>query len=276
MAEPRRTGDRSAIAEGQARFYGKWHRTSGMVFPMWDRAIHVIDPFDIPKECTIYRGVDHGERNETGALYAAAFPDGDIVFFKEYYKRGLSIYENVRGIVQVVGNTLEEETELAVGGGKYMRYREIPSGRRVRKTVLDSRSMAQMDSGCGKTRGWLYKMAGLSANPASGRPDIDALPYLRDLLQIDPKRNHRITGKPGAPRAYVFRGLTNFIAEMENYVWTPATGRSEGYEAEKVKKGVTHLIDCAKYLSQIPMTYAGGQTIEDIPEEQGDPITGYA
>lgn len=275
VVEPRRTGDKVAMAEGQARYYGKWHRTSGMVFPMWDRQVHVIDPFPIPKTATIYRGVDHGERNETAGLYAAALPDGDIILFAEYYRRGLSVYENVRGIVQACGNSLKEQGELSVGGGKYVRYVESPDKFHVRKTVLDRRSMAQTDSATGKTRGWLYKMAGLNAIPASGARDEDALPFLRDLLRIDPNRKHRVTGKPGAPRVYVFRTLVNMVSELEGFVWAPPTVRNDNFEAEKTKKGKEHLIDCAKYLAQIPMVYVGRDMFEEQPEESGDTITGY-
>ena len=31
---------------------------------MWDRKIHVIDPFEIPRDATLLRYVDHGSQEE--------------------------------------------------------------------------------------------------------------------------------------------------------------------------------------------------------------------
>ena len=44
----------------KAMLYGNWDIFDGQYFKNFDRTIHVIEPFEIPKEWTRYRAIDYG------------------------------------------------------------------------------------------------------------------------------------------------------------------------------------------------------------------------
>jgi len=73
----------SALSESDARayVYGEWVSRTGLVFPEWDRKIHLIDYKPNPA-LPVYVGVDFGYR-WSAAVFAQRQPDGRIVVFDE-------------------------------------------------------------------------------------------------------------------------------------------------------------------------------------------------
>jgi len=81
---------------------------------------------------------------------------------------------------------------------------------------------------------------------------------VKEYLRLTETRKHLITGEAGAPRLYVMASCTNFIREMNGYVWKPSSGRvdSTNLQEKPVEKN-DHLMDALKYLIQIPPKYQG-------------------
>jgi hypothetical protein len=63
VVEPEAIQDEKKKREGGARFFGKWHESSGLVIDEWDSSKHIIEPFDIPSHWSRFRAVDHGEKS---------------------------------------------------------------------------------------------------------------------------------------------------------------------------------------------------------------------
>lgn len=81
-------------AERKALLYGDWDSFSGQVFSEWkndsshyidQKWTHVIAPFDIPFNWTIYRGFDWGYSKPFSVGWYAIAPSGRMYRFKELY-----------------------------------------------------------------------------------------------------------------------------------------------------------------------------------------------
>jgi hypothetical protein len=111
------------------------------------------------------------------------------------------------------------------------------------------------------------------------------LDAVRELLRIDPKRKHLVTGELGASRLYVFRSLRNLIWEIEHWIYETWAHEAERKNLkEKPVDKDQHLCgSCLAYLAQIPMRYLGpmkpwnrgGTATMAQTEQPRSKITGY-
>lgn len=64
--------------------FGRRANVEGAVFP-FDRAVHLIDRFDIPDDWTRFRAIDFGTTNPFVCQWWAADPDGRLYLYREIY-----------------------------------------------------------------------------------------------------------------------------------------------------------------------------------------------
>ena len=64
---------------------GNWDVAEGAAFPEFDRKVHVIEPFDIPKNWSKFRACDYGYSSYSAVLWFAVAPDGQLVIYRELY-----------------------------------------------------------------------------------------------------------------------------------------------------------------------------------------------
>ncbi len=79
----------------------KWVSAEGQVYADFDPDIHVIKPFDIPKEWTRYRAIDFGYMNPFVCQWWAVDHDGRLYLYREIYmtKRTVKIHaEQIKGL----------------------------------------------------------------------------------------------------------------------------------------------------------------------------------
>lgn len=92
-------------AERKALLYGDWDIFQGQYFTEFNREIHVIEPFEIPKEWRRYVSIDYGL--DMLAVYWTAFDTrGRGYVYKELCAPDLPIYEAAQAIKTYMG---EEE-----------------------------------------------------------------------------------------------------------------------------------------------------------------------
>jgi phage terminase large subunit-like protein len=94
--------------EKEARKYGKFMAASGLIYPAFNPALHVINPIDpMGIVHSVVTGMDHGLRNPTAWLWAYVDGEGRIVIFHEYYAAErtitdhaveVNIYERATGV----------------------------------------------------------------------------------------------------------------------------------------------------------------------------------
>lgn len=83
--------------ERQALLYGDWDIFDGQFFTEFDRKIHVIQPFEIPKDWRIYRARDYG-LDMCATLWIAMDYQMNCYAYKELYEPDLIVSEAARKI----------------------------------------------------------------------------------------------------------------------------------------------------------------------------------
>lgn len=93
---------------------GSWDMMEGAAFPEWNREIHVIEPFNIPKTWTRFRAADYGYNDSTVVVWFAVAPNNQLIVYRE---------------LKVNKTTAEDLAELIL---------EAEAGERISYGVLDS------------------------------------------------------------------------------------------------------------------------------------------
>jgi hypothetical protein len=64
---------------------GNWDVSEGAAFPEFNRAIHVVDSFEIPKNWVKFRSCDYGYGSFSAVLWFAVSPAEQIIVYRELY-----------------------------------------------------------------------------------------------------------------------------------------------------------------------------------------------
>ena len=64
---------------------GNWDVNEGAAFPEFNRKIHVVEPYDIPKSWAKFRACDYGYGSYTGVVWLAVNPQEQLVVYRELY-----------------------------------------------------------------------------------------------------------------------------------------------------------------------------------------------
>lgn len=89
--------------ERKALKEGNWDIFDGQYFKEFDRKIHVIEPFEIPKEWDKYRTIDYG-LDMLVCLWIAVDDKGNEFCYKELYEPNLIVSEAAKRILEVNGD----------------------------------------------------------------------------------------------------------------------------------------------------------------------------
>lgn len=90
---------------------GNWDVAEGAAFPEWNRAIHVIEPFEVPNNWTKFRACDYGYGSQTAVLWFTVDPNnGQIIIFDELFTKG-------RTAVDLANDILEQEAGHRINYG---------------------------------------------------------------------------------------------------------------------------------------------------------------
>jgi hypothetical protein len=64
---------------------GTWAAAEGLIYAEFDEAVHLVDPFEIPREWTRWLTVDFGFTNPFVMQWWAEDPDGRLFLYREIY-----------------------------------------------------------------------------------------------------------------------------------------------------------------------------------------------
>lgn len=129
-------------AQRDALLDGSWDAIEGQYFEEWNRAMHVIDPFDIPVWWTRIRMVDYGHFAPWCCLWAAFDEDGNAVVYRENYERQLTPSQQCEMILasQLVGErptytVMDPSTFAKTGVGPPIAQQYMDHGVPVRRAL---------------------------------------------------------------------------------------------------------------------------------------------
>ena len=92
--------------EKQALLYGDWDIFDGQFFTEFDRKIHVVTPFEIPKDWRIYRARDYG-LDMCATLWIAMDYHMNCYAYKELYEPDLIVSEAARKINEMTNEKIQ-------------------------------------------------------------------------------------------------------------------------------------------------------------------------
>ncbi len=206
----------------QRDIMGSFDAFQGQVFDEFRRDVHVVAPFDIPKDWTIFCGLDVGYTNPTACVFCAMDYDGTIWIFKEFYQSEWIIKEIVNG--------REGEPGL----------KQLAKGYKLDGIWIDPSSKANRGKDSDFTTYLEEIPKDWSLIPANN--DVSyGIDRIKTLLKPQ--------GRLNRPKLFIFNTCTNVIDEMVKYRWkelTPGVENSQNQKEEPVKKD-EHSVDACRY-----------------------------
>lgn len=81
---------------------GLWVSAEGMVYEdVWQRALHIIPRFRIPKEWPRYWSIDFGYTNPMCVQFWAQDPDGRLYRYREFYRTNMLVEDMARDVMDL-------------------------------------------------------------------------------------------------------------------------------------------------------------------------------
>ncbi len=194
----------------QARRYGRFAVGEGLVYPEFDENVHVIEPFEIPKEWQDNISIDPGLHNPLSAHWYAVDFDDNVYVVYEYYQAGKDVDYHADRIKEIC---------------KKLNWRADGKGRIL--SLIDS-AANQRTLSATKSVSELFYERGILVNPNVNKDLFSGIQRVKSYLNQ----------KNGLPNIYIFRGCVNLIREIKGYFWG---------EGDNPKKRDDHALDEMRY-----------------------------
>jgi phage terminase large subunit-like protein len=219
--------------EERARLYGEFIRRSGLVYTMWNRELHLIKPFQIPKDWFRVVSIDPAATGPTAAIWCAYDEKGNQYLYQEYKEADRIVSEHSKSIL--------------------LRNR----GETVDIWLIDPKWGSQRNAADHKENYRLYRESGIPVRLA----EVDDSYGLNVSFEY---LNATLTPGNRHPRTYVFEDLGKFQNEIENYVWDMfAKGEQKGLTKEKPRKRNDHLLNAWQYACSGRFKASKGRLVSD-------------
>ncbi len=176
----------------QTRRYGKFADKSGLVYPEFAPELHVIKPFDVPREWQDKLSIDPGLNNPTSCHWYAVDGDGTVFVVAEHYEAGRDIGYHAEKIKSVSDS---------------LNWKRDSFGRV--SALIDSAANQQTLSSVASVSALFFEL-GVCVNP-----DVDKNLY-SGIAQV----KRYLKGENGRPKLFIFENCTNLIRELKTYRWS--------------------------------------------------------
>jgi hypothetical protein len=189
---------------------GNWDVAEGAAFPEFNRAIHVVEPFDIPNSWPRFRAADYGYSSYSGVLWFAVAPSEQLVVYRELY----------------VSKVLAEDLADMV--------LEAEDGEKMRYGVLDSSLWHKRgDTGPSIAERMIFKGCRWRPSDRSKGSRIAGKNEIHRRFQVDDYTEE--------PRMIIFNNCKNLISQL------PSLPLSKINSEDVDTKSEDHLYDALRY-----------------------------
>ena len=239
--------DDPSISEDEINqeYYCSFLYHSGLIFKEFNPNIHVIEPFEIPKEWLKFRAMDYGETNPNSWGWYTVDNDDNVYKYREYYKAGEMVSTHAAKVKEFTG---AEKIEYSVIDPS-VNNRRGASGHKIQKE---------------------YQIAGIKT--VLGRNDVKAgINRVREYLKVDPERIHPVTKRKGSPRLFIFDTCEKTIWEFDRYRYKENKEGLEQNKSEDPLKLDDHAMDETRYALMSRPEIRGTVKQRFKPEDKTDP-----
>ena len=191
-------------------YLARFTRFTGLVYPEFDMATHIIPPIEIPSHWLRAVGVDVGYSNPSAAAFLAVDENGVVYLYDELYCRDTISND----FIDLLKQRIEDRFyQIKVADSAAADFIATARERGLWFSPYKRPEHSRMYGTVGETIGWV-----------------------KEYLRPQPK-----TGKPAL---YVFNHCTNAIREFQTYIWDKHRYASND---KKPKKENDHLLDGMRY-----------------------------
>lgn len=201
--------------EQESRRFGKFRKDVGLVYPEFDDCVHIIEPFDIPKDWQDTISIDPGLKNPLSAHWYCVDFDGNVYVVAEHYAADRDIIYHSDQIKKIC-----ERLDWKKFNGKI-------------RAMIDS-AANQTTLACNKSVVQLFYENGILADAKVNKDLFSGINVVKSYLK---------TGD-GKTRLYIFKNCVNMIREFKSYWW--------GEHDAPVKKDDHSLDELRYYLMSRP------------------------
>ncbi len=177
--------------ELESRRYGKFRCEGGLVYPEFDPCVHVIEPFDVPREWYENVSIDPGLNNPLSCHFYAVDYDGNVYVIAEHYEAGKDVLHHAERI-RAIAKRLDWPCD---GQGRVRALIDSAAGQR---TLAASKSVAELFYDCG-----ILTDARVNKDLFAGIARVKA--YLKN--------------GEGKARLFIFSSCRELIREIKGYLW---------------------------------------------------------
>ncbi len=178
--------------ELQARRYGKFvTESAGPVYPEFDEGVHVIEPFDVPKDWQDMISIDPGLNNPLSAHWYAVDYDGNVYAIAEHYEAGRDIdyhADAIKGICERIGWHTDGKGRICA----------LIDSAAKQRTLASLKSVAE-----------LFYEREILVNPNVEKDLFTGISRVKSYL----KQGN------GQPNLYIFNNCAHLIRELKGYYW---------------------------------------------------------
>ena len=175
----------------QSRKFGRFGASEGLVYPEFEETVHVIEPFEVPKEWQDNISIDPGLNNPLSAHWYAVDFDDNVYVTYEHYEAGRDIEYHAAEIKRICEK---------LGWKRDYRGRVC--------ALIDSAAKQKTLSGVQSVAELFYER-GILVNP-----DVD-----KDLFAGIARVKGYLRRDNGLPNIYIFNCCTQLIRELKGYFW---------------------------------------------------------
>lgn len=201
-----------------------WAEQGGLVFPEFNPSIHVVPPFEIPREWPMYVGIDHGLLHPTVAIFIARDPSTGLVYVvDEYYgsneSRNITASDHARTILMLA--------------------RKYPN----QMEWYGDPSMARRE-GYGYSVMDIYHENGIPINPSyrtsSSLEEDDGIVLLREWM-----RPYVRPAYGNVPTFRIFASVSNLIRNLRSLTWEDLAAKRNDDPFKALRYAVVMMGDSA-------------------------------
>lgn len=178
-------------SELESRRYGKFMGANGLVYGEFDENIHVIEPFNVPKEWQDNISIDPGLNNPLSAHFYAVDYDDNVYVIAEHYEAKKDVLYHSKKLKEIA-DALDWHR-----GSNGMLCALIDSAA-TQRTLASEKSVVD-----------LFYDNGILVNPKVNKDLFSGISRVKSYLK----------NAEGKSKIFIFKTCTNLIREIKGYFW---------------------------------------------------------
>lgn len=176
--------------ELEGRRYGKFMQCGGLVYGEFQENVHVIEPFDVPKEWYDMISIDPGLNNPLSAHWYAQDYDGNVYVVAEHFDKGKDVNFHANRIKEI-----SKRLDWHFQNGKLCALIDSAA---TQRTLASSKNVVD-----------LFYENDILVNPKVNKDMFSGISKVKSYLKDG----------EGKPHLFIFKNCVKLIEEIKGYWW---------------------------------------------------------